>query len=835
MDPAAGRRAARSPSCSARRRLRATCSCGRSASGAPPRSPWRCCRPRAVADLEAYSAGVNAYVASHPLPAEYAALELTRLPALERARQRRRDQAARVRPLLRHERHREHATADRLPDGARPGRRHGAVLPGPDAERAVRARAVDPAGRDLRRARDAREAGLVELVPRERHARAGEGGEGEARRCRRSARRPTPARTSGSSPARSRRVAGRWSPATRTSRCRRRRRSTRSGSARSDLVLYGVTFPGAPSVVHGMNEHIAWGSTVNPTDVTDVYQETVVRRADVPVATIFRGAAVPTQIFPQSYRANQPGNGDARRPRRGAAVGERAADRGRDPARAADRARTSASSSPASTRPASRTTSASSRAPANVADAKRALRYFDFGAQNWMFADDSGNIAYYTDREVPLREDLQAGTVDGLPPYFIRDGTGTLRHEWIPKGARPESHAIPFEILPDAELDQLVNPARGWISNANQDPTGQTFDNDPLNELRPGGGILYLSPGHEDGNRNTRITARIGEALADGSDLVRRDAVDPGGREAERRVGARAVDRLRAAGGADARRAGGARRARRRPEGAGGGGAARRLGLLDADRHRRRATTRATWTACAAPPSAGRDRRERCGDDLQPVARSGARGDRRRPARGGRARRLHAEQRPGDDGAPAAARVERDRRLRLPVLRRAGRPLAAGARRLEERARPGSKPGVRPGVRRLDDSRRLPLGAGCTGSRSRTCSGRRSRCRRAAGSRTSVPGLPGVATDGGFAVVDASSHNPRAASLNGFRFASGPARRFVAETQRSHPERRPGHAGRRERQPLRAVLRQPDRALADGRLPPRDRAGGRDRERRDLA
>jgi penicillin amidase len=50
------------------------------------------------------------------------------------------------------------------------------------------------------------------------------------------------------------------------------------------------------------------------------------------------------------------------------------------------------------------------------------------------------------------------------------------------------------------------------------------------------------------------------------------------------------------------------------------------------------------------------------------------------------------------------------------------------------------------------------------------------------------PGLPGVATDGGFAVLDASSHNPRAATVNGFRFASGPARRFVAEARRSHPD-----------------------------------------------
>src|SRR5215213_1553737 len=131
-----------------------------------------------------------------------------------------------------------------------------------------------------------------------------------------------------------------------------------------------------------------------------------------------------------------------------------------------------------------------------------------------MFADDAGNIAYYTDVEIPLREDLQAGTVNGLPPYFIRNGTGG--NEWIPDANRTPDHAVPYAILPDAELDHLVNPARGWISNANQDPTGQTWDNNPLNELRPGGGIRYISPGHSDGNRNARVTKRLQETLAGG-------------------------------------------------------------------------------------------------------------------------------------------------------------------------------------------------------------------------------------------------------------------------------------------------------------------------------
>jgi penicillin amidase len=40
-------------------------------------------------------------------------------------------------------------------------------------------------------------------------------------------------------------------------------------------------------------------------------------------------------------------------------------------------------------------------------------------------------------------------------------------------------------------------------------------------------------------------------------------------------------------------------------------------------------------------------------------------------------------------------------------------------------------------------------------------------------------GLPGLSTDGGFGVVDASSHNPRAQGVNDFTFGSGPNRRYV--------------------------------------------------------
>jgi penicillin amidase len=44
-----------------------------------------------------------------------------------------------------------------------------------------------------------------------------------------------------------------------------------------------------------------------------------------------------------------------------------------------------------------------------------------------------------------------------------------------------------------------------------------------------------------------------------------------------------------------------------------------------------------------------------------------------------------------------------------------------------------------------------------------------------------LAGLTGIPKQGGFGVVDASSHSVRAATLNGFMFGSGPTRRFVAE------------------------------------------------------
>ncbi|HET9012041.1 MAG TPA: penicillin acylase family protein, partial [Gemmatimonadaceae bacterium] len=61
--------------------------------------------------------------------------------------------------------------------------------------------------------------------------------------------------------------------------------------------LYGVSFPGAPGIVQGTNGRVSWGSTVNPTDVTDVYNEELLIQGGVPVATRYKGQWEPTTII----------------------------------------------------------------------------------------------------------------------------------------------------------------------------------------------------------------------------------------------------------------------------------------------------------------------------------------------------------------------------------------------------------------------------------------------------------------------------------------------------------------------------------------------------------
>src|SRR3954463_1258906 len=299
--------------------------------------------------------------------------------------------------------------------------------------------------------------------------------------------------------------------------------------------VFGSSISGVPGIVHGYNRWIAWGSTNNEVDVTDTFAEQVVP-VQCPVldvlpcfTTLYKGALEPVMRIPETFFANVVGTlpncthdcvapisagvpaFTLVMPRRdfgpiislntatGAALSVQYVGNGPTQEIEAflliNRAR-------------------------NIDDFKDALQRFDVGAQNFVYIDVHGNIAYFTSGEIPVREDLQAGAVSGSPPWFIRDGTGKFANEWLPVKNRQPHQASAFEILPFSEMAQTVNPPAGYFVNSNNDPTGATRDNNPLNQLRPGGGISYTASSWKAGFRVARIDKRLREYFQTGDRVV---------------------------------------------------------------------------------------------------------------------------------------------------------------------------------------------------------------------------------------------------------------------------------------------------------------------------
>ncbi|GAB4374108.1 MAG: penicillin acylase family protein [Acidobacteriota bacterium] len=296
------------------------------------------------------------------------------------------------------------------------------------------------------------------------------------------------------------------------------------------IDVIGSSFPGTPLIVQGQNPWIAWGSTVNPMDVTDVFQERIVPDPDSPsgLSIVHEEVLEPIIPIPETFRYNQPGDGvpdNLATAAPGSVVGGVVIPpatlivprRNNGPIVALDTDEGVALSVQYVGFSATRELDAFLvwSCARGLDDFVRGLQLFDVGSQNWIYGDVDGNIAYFTSGELPLREDLQANRVEGLPPAFIRNGEGG--NEWLAlDGDKPETQALDWQILPFEEMPQVVNPPAGWVINANNDPAGVTLDNDPLNQLRRGGGIYYLSPGYSLGMRAGRITRRLRAALAEG-------------------------------------------------------------------------------------------------------------------------------------------------------------------------------------------------------------------------------------------------------------------------------------------------------------------------------
>ncbi len=285
------------------------------------------------------------------------------------------------------------------------------------------------------------------------------------------------------------------------------------------MDVEGEGFAGTLGVIIGHNKWISWGATTNPMDVTDTYQEKVVADPSSPsgLSTVYKGADEHVQAIPETFRYNVDGQLVTATPADGVPPATLIVPRRNNgPIVELDLAHQSALSVQYTGFSPTFETETFLRwdRARNLRQFEQGLQYFAVGSQNWAYADVRGNVAYFTSAEMPVREDLQAGTAAGLPPWFIRNGQGG--NEWLPM-AHPQPHqAIPYEIYPAAEMPHIINPPAGWFANANNDPVGVTLGNNPLSLTRPGGGIFYLNYSY-DGFRAGRIEQMLRQRLGRGA------------------------------------------------------------------------------------------------------------------------------------------------------------------------------------------------------------------------------------------------------------------------------------------------------------------------------
>jgi penicillin amidase len=297
-------------------------------------------------------------------------------------------------------------------------------------------------------------------------------------------------------------------------------------SQKDGLDAIGSSVAGTPWVVLGQNRYLTWGETTTGFDVTDTYLEQLIPDVSSPsgLSSLYMGTLEHVIPVPVTFKANlmngladgadtvvalPAGNGIPAAvltiPRRnnGPIVADLGGGKvvsvqytGFGPTRELETFRLM-------------------NHARNLEEFKVALQYFDVGSQNFIYGDIEGNIGYFTTSEVPLREDLQAGTVNGSPPWFIRNGQGG--NEWLKDPSPDRFNGSGYLALPFSELPQTVNPKNGFVVNANNDTAGTTLDNDPLNQLRVGGqGIYFLGYSFDFGTRAGRITQALNERFARG-------------------------------------------------------------------------------------------------------------------------------------------------------------------------------------------------------------------------------------------------------------------------------------------------------------------------------
>lgn len=241
----------------------------------------------------------------------------------------------------------------------------------------------------------------------------------------------------------------------------------------------GVTFPGAPIPVLGHTDKIAWGVTTAMGDDLDLYMETL---NDEWTKVTYRDGEYDLLIYDEVIKVREEnGNvADARdepltirvSPRHGplldgTILGMIFIIIAEDLMHEVPSVRWTGMSG-----------SVEGMAIYNItqldscAGMHEAMAPFVAGSQNFVCADNSGNIAYSVRASFPIRERIDPAH----PPCAVLPGDGC--YEWT------------GEFMPEDTVPQALNPAAGYIATANTDPWGATLDGDPLNDIHYFGSLF---------------------------------------------------------------------------------------------------------------------------------------------------------------------------------------------------------------------------------------------------------------------------------------------------------------------------------------------------------
>ncbi|MCF7823079.1 MAG: penicillin acylase family protein [Candidatus Marinimicrobia bacterium] len=237
-----------------------------------------------------------------------------------------------------------------------------------------------------------------------------------------------------------------------------------------EMNVYGVSLPGAPAVIIGFNENIAWGLTNAGSDVMDWFEIEFRDRsyseywyagdwikADMRIEEILvRGEEARIDSFPVTRFGPLVHYGEAKLDN-DHPVGLAMRWSAHDPSNEMGAIR-------------------SMNLASNKEEFFAALETFDAPGQNFAFASRDGDIAIRHHGKYPLR-----GEDEGKFVRAGRDTTGEWR-QWIPRD----------------QLPYISNPWSGYVSSANQNPTAKGYP-------------YYLGWDYDDYERGSRINDRLRE------------------------------------------------------------------------------------------------------------------------------------------------------------------------------------------------------------------------------------------------------------------------------------------------------------------------------------